>query len=270
MIRKYLPLIFFVITTFSYAQEATYEKIKKLFYEDYEYEKVIQLSSGLLNSTEIDNSTRIDLYLMRAVSFFAFENNVQARANFENILRIDKTFTPDVTKVSSKIIVLFNEVKTEFLRVNPMEATTPEDVAKILNLAAEKESQLKNASVKNLFVPGWGQIALGATTKGILMGGLSTANLAAMIYYVFDTNKKEDAYLKETNKLIVDQKYSSYNSSYKTRNVLIVTYAALWIYSQIDLHFFNNTLPDPELQNQSSSLIPQRENFVSVSFRIPL
>lgn len=270
MIRKYLPLIFFVVTTFSYAQENPIERIKKLFNEEYEYEKVIQLSNELVNSKEIGDSTRIDLYLMRAVSFYAVGNEALARTNFENILRIRKTFTPDVTKVSSKIIVLFNEVKTEFLRVNPMEATTPEDVAKILNLAAEKESQLKNASVKNLFVPGWGQTALGATTKGILMGGLSTANLAAMIYYVFDTNKKEDAYLKETNKLLVDQKYSSYNSSYKTRNVLIVTYAALWIYSQIDLHFFNNTLPDPELQNQSSSLIPQRENFVSISFRIPL
>lgn len=269
MIRKYLPLIFFTITTFSYAQEATYEKIKKLFYEDYEYEKVIQLSSGLLSSTEIDNPTRIDLYLMRAVSFFAFENNAQARANFENILRIDKTFTPDVTKVSSKAIALFNEVKTDFLRANPMQATTPEDVAKIISLAAEKEALLKNATIKNIFAPGWGQLTLGSTTKGILMGGLSTANLVAMVYYVFDTNKKEDEYLKETNKLFVDQKYTSYNSSYKTRNVLIATYAALWIYSQIDLHFFNNSLPEAELHNQSA-LIFKRESFINVSLRIPL
>ncbi|OGV88193.1 MAG: hypothetical protein A3J88_01340 [Melioribacter sp. RIFOXYB12_FULL_38_5] len=101
------------------------------------------------------------------------------------------------------------------------------------------------------------------------MGGLSTANLAAMIYYVFDTNKKEDAYLKETNKFLVDQKYASYNSSYKTRNILIATYAALWIYSQIDLHFFNNTLPDAELQNDSS-LVQQKESFVNISIRFPL
>ncbi|MBA4319645.1 MAG: hypothetical protein C0412_14690 [Flavobacterium sp.] len=269
MIRKFLPLIFLVITTFSFAQEATYEKIKKLFYEDYEYEKVIQLSGGLLNSTEIDNPTRIDLYLMRAVSFFAFENNVQARANFENILRIDKTFTPDVTKVSSKAIALFNEVKTDFLRVNPMQATTPEDVAKIISLAAEKEALLKNATIKNILIPGWGQLTLGSTTKGILMSGFSTANLVAMIYYVFDTNKKENEYLKETNKFFVDQKYSSYNSSFKTRNVLIATYAALWIYSQIDLHFFDNALPEAELQNQSA-LMPLHGNFINVSLRFPL
>jgi hypothetical protein len=269
MIKKYLPLIFFAITTFSYAQEATYEKIKKLFYEDYEYEKVIQLSNELVNSKEIGDSTRIDLYLMRAVSFYAVGNEALSRTNFENILRIRKTFTPDVTKVSSKIIVLFNEVKTEFLRQNPMEATTPEDVAKIISLAAEKENRLRSATIKNIFVPGWGQITLGSTTKGILMGGLSAANLAALIYYVFDTNQKEDAYLKETNKLLVDQKYISYNSSYKTRNVLIATYAALWIYSQIDLNFFNNTLPDAELQNQSS-LISQQQNFFSVSLRFPL
>src|SRR3989339_290353 len=258
MIRKSLLLIFFVVTTFSYAQEATYEKIKKLCYEEYEYEKVIQLSNELIKKEGVEDSTLINLYLMRAISFYALDNENLVRISFENIL-----------KINTKIIVIFNEVKAEFIRQNPMQATTPEDVAKIISLAAEKEAMLKAATIKNILVPGWGQMALNSTTKGILMGGLSTANLAAMIYYVFDTNKKEDAYLKETNKFLVDQKYASYNSSYKTRNILIATYAALWIYSQIDLHFFNNTLPDAELQNDSS-LVQQKESFVNISIRFPL
>ncbi|OGU64910.1 MAG: hypothetical protein A2499_14610 [Stygiobacter sp. RIFOXYC12_FULL_38_8] len=269
MIRKSLLLIFFVVTTFSYAQEATYEKIKKLCYEEYEYEKVIQLSNELIKKEGVEDSTLINLYLMRAISFYALDNENLVRISFENILKIKKTFTPDIRKINTKIIVIFNEVKAEFIRQNPMQATTPEDVAKIISLAAEKEAMLKAATIKNILVPGWGQMALNSTTKGILMGGLSTANLAAMIYYVFDTNKKEDAYLKETNKFLVDQKYASYNSSYKTRNILIATYAALWIYSQIDLHFFNNTLPDAELQNDSS-LVQQKESFVNISIRFPL
>lgn len=270
MIRKILPILFLFTVTFSYAQEATYERIKKLFYEEFEYEKVIQLSEDLLNNRDVDDTTRIDLYLMRAVSFFAFDNNAQTRVSFENILRLDRTFSLDTRKVSSKaIIALFNEVKAEFLRLNPLQAASSEDISKILSVAAEKESLFKKSAVRNIVVPGWGQLTRGSTVKGITLSALSTINLAAMVYYAIDANTKENDYLKETNKFLIESKYSTYNSSYKTRNLLIGTYLALWLYSQIDLHLFNDALPNTEIPGSPVSLVP-KENFVSIDFRLPL
>ncbi|MEW6654912.1 MAG: hypothetical protein AB1394_15770, partial [Bacteroidota bacterium] len=235
---KQLLLALFALSTVLFAQESAIERIKKLCYEEYDYEKVIQLSNELISNNELDDSTRIDLYFMRGVSLYAIGNENLARTNFENILKIKKTYTPDVRKVSPKILLIFNEVKAEFIRQNPMQATTPEDIAKIISLAAERESKIKKSAVKNVFIPGWGHFSQGSTTKGLILGGLSTVNLAAMLYFIFETNNKQNAYLKETNKLFVESRYSSYNSAYKFRNTLILSYAALWVYSQIDLHFF--------------------------------
>ncbi|KAF0151617.1 MAG: Tetratricopeptide TPR2 repeat protein [Ignavibacteria bacterium] len=265
---KKLLLTLFLFAAVLYAQESTIERIKKLCYEEYDYEKVIQLSNELINNTELDDSTRIDLFFMRGISLYALGNENLARVNFENILKIRKTYTPDVRKVSPKILLIFNEVKAEFIRQNPMQATTPEDIAKIISLAAERESKIKNAAVKNIFIPGWGHFSKGSATKGMILGGLSTANLAAMVYFIFDTNNKQAVYLKETNKLFVESKYSSYNSAYKVRNSLILSYAALWVYSQIDLHFFSNSLPEAQLNETMNNQI--KENTVSISISIPM
>lgn len=261
-------LILFVFATILSAQENIIERIKKLCYEEYDYEKVIQLSNDLINSKELDDSTRIDLFFMRGVSLYALGNENLARTSFENILLIKKTYTPDVRKVSPKVLLIFNEVKAEYIRQNPTQATTPEDIAKIISLASEREIKIKNAAIKNVFLPGWGQYSQGLNTKGMVFGTLSSINLAAMFYFIFDTNKKQDTYLQETNKSLVENKYSSYNSSYKIRNSLIISYAALWIYSQIDLHFFNNSLPEAQLSEPLKS--STNGNSIGIGFSIPL
>lgn len=265
---KQLLVILFAFSVTIVAQENTIERIKRLCYEEYEYEKVIQLSNELINSESLDDSTRIELFFMRGVSLYAIGNENQARTSFENILKIKKTYSPDVRKVSPKIMVIFNEVKTEYIRQNPLQATTPEDIANIINLASERESLIKNSAVKNAIIPGWGHFSQGLTNKGIIISGLSVVNFAVMIYFVFDTNKKQEAYLKETNKLLVESKYSSYNSAYKIRNSLILSYAALWIYSQIDLHLFSKALPEVKL----NELINNSTGFssVTVSVSVPI
>ena len=85
-----------------------------------------------------------------------------------------------------------------------------------------------------------GQIYLDNKTKGWITTTVSTINLGALIYFIFDAKSKEDAYLKESNKSLMQQKYNNYNSSYKTRNILIASYVAIWLYSQIDMLFFSN------------------------------
>lgn len=265
---KRLLIILFALTTILSAQENIIERIKKLCYEEYDYEKVIQLSNDLINSKELADSTRIDLFFMRGVSLYALGNESLARTSFENILGIKKTYMPDVRKVSPKVLLIFNEVKAEYFRQNPTQATSPEDIAKIISLAAERENKIKNAAIKNVFLPGWGQYSQGFTTKGIVFGTLSSANLAAMIYFIFDTNKKQDSYLLETNKNLVENKYSSYNSSYKIRNSLIVSFAALWIYSQIDMHFFNNSLPEAQLSEPINNLTSEKS--IGIGLSIPL
>jgi hypothetical protein len=75
----------------------------------------------------------------------------------------------------------------------------------------------------------------GNSTKGWLMSTASAALIGGIIYYIFETNSRENDYLFESNKEKIAAAYDNYNSAYKIRNSLIISYALLWIYSQLDI-----------------------------------
>ena len=93
--------------------------------------------------------------------------------------------------------------------------------------------------LRSLILPGWGHFYSSDDTKGYILSSLSAVTLGVMIYSIFDTQTKENEYLAETTPLLIQEKYGQYNSSYKTRNILIASYALLWMYSQIDLLYFS-------------------------------
>ncbi len=261
--------IFFTVMN-AFAQESDYEKIKKLF-EEFEYEKTIQLSTDLINKEVLSDSALVNIYLMRAVSFYAVGNEALSRKSFQNILGLKNNFIPDPSKISPKLIALFEEVKKEALSEKPVNIANPVDISEALKFADERQKLIKNAFVKNLILPGWGQLHVGNDSKGWIVSGLSAANLGAMIYFLRDALTKENDYLKETDKLRIEQKYSAYNKSYKMRNVFIVSYLLIWIYSQADLLFFSDNEPFSNISSFSSAF--QFDNLTDralLTFRFPL
>lgn len=238
--KKTLVIIFFLIgISYSFAQEATYEKVKKQF-ESFEYENVIKFSEQLVHTGNLSDSLLIDIYRMRAHSFYGVGNEQAARQSYISILKIRRKYNVDVSLTPPKLVDLFNEVKSEFLKKNP-EQITPEDSTKHAQEIKKLEPlEMKMATIKNLILPGLGQLHFGNSAKGWITTTMATANLGAMIYFIFDSQKKENDYLKESNKLSIPQKYDSYNSSFKIRNTLIISYALIWIYSQLDLLLSDN------------------------------
>ena len=272
MKRKLLIIILLTGASYTFAQEVSYQKVKQA-YEKFEYENVIKLSDQLIQKGGISDSLMIDIYIMRANTFFLKEDDVATRKSFENILMIKKKYTPDPSNISPKLISIFNEVKTEYLRNHP-EVKQPQD-----STQAKQEikfidpSIMKSAIVQNILLPGLGQLYIDNDTKGWFTTSVSTLSLGAMIYLVLDTKMKENSYLNESNKLLIQQKYDDYNKSYKIRNVLIISYAVIWLYSQIDLLFFSNGDQD------SKSKLSQSNNFsftssplsaLQINLRVPL
>jgi hypothetical protein len=117
--------------------------------------------------------------------------------------------------------------------------------------------------IRSIVLPGWGHLHAGDNTKGIILSVLSTAALGSMIYYINDTNTKEEDYLNQTTPELIKIKYDDFNSSFKTRNSLIFIYAAIWVYSQLDLMFFSND----NLFN-SVVLYPSLEKNNSISLKV--
>ena len=90
-------------------------------------------------------------------------------------------------------------------------------------------------------------------------------------YKLHDANNKENDYLSEINSTQIQIKYDEYNKSYKIRNALIATYAAIWIYSQIDILFFSNQLGSENISAHiSDNLQLTNQNKITLSFKFTL
>jgi len=242
MIKRIFFLIYILLSFSSalIAQEVTYEKIKSE-YESFEYERVIQLSGNFLKQPGVERTIKIDVHFMRAISFYSIAVEDSAVSNFLQILKINKNYSPDPENVSPKIILLFNNVKSDYLKSIEPPPVVTDSLQQFQNSPEYIREQMKISIIQNIALPGLGQIYKGDTPKGYILSALSAINLATMIYFIFDTNKKSDLYLNETNKDLIGERYDDYNRSYKTRNILIASYAVIWIYGQLDLLLFNNT-----------------------------
>lgn len=241
MIKKiYIPLfiaLFLIITVKISAQQITFNQIKEQ-YEAFEYEKVIQLSNSLFRTGGISDSVKIEVHQMRVVAFYSLGDETSTQNSFREILKINKNYQPDPSKISPRLITIFQTVREDYLKSLKHEVAQQDTSLQSRQILASL--QLKNSIIKNLFVPGWGQISSGYSEKGYLLSAASSLNLISMVYFIFDTKKKENEYLKEIDKNLIHSKYDSYNKSYKLRNVLITSYVIIWLYSQLDLILFSN------------------------------
>ena len=105
----------------------------------------------------------------------------------------------------------------------------------------------KNAVVRSVIFPGWGQFFLKRTTKGyvIMIGALASA--AAAYYYYSEANKAYDNY--KTVGLIADESYNDYQNKLNNSQYALAAMAIFWLYGVVDLllvpeedqHAKNNT-----------------------------
>ena len=83
-----LSLMLLLLSSLSikvFAQQVTFNQVKEQ-YETFEYEKVIQLSNSLLRQGEISDSLKIEIYLMRVVSFYSLGDELSTQSSFREIL----------------------------------------------------------------------------------------------------------------------------------------------------------------------------------------
>jgi hypothetical protein len=272
MIKKiFLMLFFFLEISLVYSQEATFDKVQQE-YAKFNYDKVIKLSDQLITNGTLSDSLLIELHLMRANVFYSEGADSLTRKSFENILKINRKYIPDPSVTSPKLISIFNEVKADFIRLNPdltvvqkPDSTKPKQEIKYLN-----QFPAAGAVVKNLLLPGLGQLHYDNLTKGWINTAASILNIGAVIYFSIDANKKQNDYLKETDNFLIQQKYDEYNKSFKLRNTFIITYAAIWLYSQLDLFVFSSENEPIQSEPVGSRVnLNQYGNSFQLSVRIP-
>ncbi len=246
-----------------------------LKYESLEYDEVVSLAENILKTRNLSKSEMIEVYTMKAVSHYALSQESESKNSFIEILKLDRNFSPDPVNVSPKIISLFNEVKEEFLKSNIQTETVKEPEKELAkdsvlvvdkNLVLKEKNEFKNYLLKSLILPGWGHLSYNVTsTKGWILTTASILNLGSLIYYILDTDKKEKDYLNQSDEMLIKTMYNKYNKSYKVRNILITSMAAIWLYAQADLLIFSfdnmNADINLSLSGKTPSEIPLQINF---------
>lgn len=243
-------------------------------YEAFEYSTIILKSDELLLDKErFTQQDLIQIYMLKAASHFSMNDSEDSRKSFIEILKLDENFELNNSQYSPKLVAFFDEVKKEFLDILE-EKNKPQQI-KIIQpeeniFPRQNKNEINIALAKSILMPGLGHLHLNENSKGWILTSISTVNLASMIYFIFDSNKKEENYLAQTNQEQIKIKYDEYNKSYKIRNVLIGTYAAIWLYSQIDILFFSNELNSEEvISNLQKIDLKNHQNSLQFSINIP-
>ena len=252
MIRK--TLLFFVTFLllagrgFSQTKSSSLDSLRQKL-ENFDYSGTITLADSLLKfSNNPTASQLIEIYRMKGISEFSLLEDQAARNSFLSILKIDKDYQLDSTKTSPKIITFFDDLKKDFIaNYNKQEMYNSEVdslyTARIRRISEENIDKFKNSIVRSLVIPGWGHLYLGEKVKGTVITTLSSISLAATIYFIIDSNNKFDDYTSSTNPVMSANNLDTYNNSNRWKNISLVTFSVLWLYSQIDilfLHDFND------------------------------
>lgn len=275
---KYMIVfLVFILHVFStaYAQSdsLTVNGIRNKF-KSFKYSEVISETEGFITGKKvISKKELLEILNLRAISFYSLGNIKSSLSAFVKILGIDPNFQLNPQTTSPKIIELFEEIRATFRQDSetpqqPGDFKKPESTIGKENSPNPKDN-FNSAVLKSILLPGWGHLSRGSTTKGWVIGALSLGSLSSAIYFTIDTHSKEEAYLNEINRSLIQSRYDEFNAAYKKRNVFIVAYAAIWLYTQIDLLYFTdhsqpaeiNFANLPELQFDSKSNFMVRFSF---------
>ncbi|HEY6906101.1 MAG TPA: hypothetical protein VI230_01450 [Ignavibacteriaceae bacterium] len=229
----------------SAAAQDSLSLMKKKF-DQFKYVEVVTMANKLLlKKVPFTKADILGIYKLKGISHYSLSEDDAAKKSFIEILRIDTSYTLDSTKISPKIISFYNQVKQNYIQQQKeIEANTVVRIDTVyvpkIEYDAEHEWKLKNAIARSLIVPGLGHLYLESSFKSVVLTVLGSASLVSSIYYFIRTEDKENKYLVETDPVMIESRYNEYNDSYKKRNISMIAYGVLWLYSQIDLLFFSD------------------------------
>ena len=225
--------------------------------ESFQYDKVVSDADSILNSkVKIVPEELINIYKIKGIAQYSLSDNEGAKLSFINILKIDSTYNFDSTDTSPKIISFFKGVKNEYAQIlrnqKPLVKIDTVFVPRLINDNNDMDG-FKQAMIRSVLIPGWGHLYLNDNVKGTILTALSILTIGSSIYFIIDSNKKERQYLNSVDQAVIQSNYNKYNTSYKLRNISLISFAAVCLYSQIDLFFFSgrNSLTGSNLQIQS-------------------
>ncbi|MBN1481909.1 hypothetical protein EH223_06170 [candidate division KSB1 bacterium] len=210
----------------------------------FDYNAVIEAAEkALANPDRYRTDQLINIHEMKAVAHYSKSELLDAKASFIEILKLDSLRTLDPIQTSPKIIEFFDTVKDEFEHEKAAETISPPEervVRDTVFVVRQTLGDYKKSIPASLLFPGTGHVLMGEKKRGIIVTAISALTLSSAIYATDLTRRRENRYLSAINDADIAASYTPYNSAYKTRNALWTAFAAIWLYTQVDLIYFHS------------------------------
>lgn len=237
MKKTFLILLLFYISINAQNYSDSLKAVEDSF-KSFRYAEVIKRTPALILNTNFSPDTLINIFMMKGISHYVLQEDTLAKYSFLEILKLNPAFTPDSVSISPKIVNFFAEVREEFKSSYRKNTIVVYDTVYTPTFDSTSfishSKHLRNVFARSLIFPGLGHIHLNDDMGWYLSvaGGLA---LLSSIYFIIDTENKRNDYLQERDLQQVSSKHDLYNTSYQIRNISILSFAALWLFSQIDL-----------------------------------
>ncbi|MEL6820355.1 MAG: hypothetical protein AAFP70_01240, partial [Calditrichota bacterium] len=227
-----------------------------------EFDAVLQLGDSLLTSgLALEENDLIRIYEIQAIVFYTRDELQNSLFSFLSILELNSSHELDPVRTSPKIRNYFEEIRRDFLakkRLAEQNRSRRQEQIDSLQSAIEDRSlaQVRGSMIRSILLPGWGHLHSGKRNMGWTLTALSLSSLGIGTWFSIETASRENDYLNETNPLLIQPKYNSFNDAYQLRNSVYLAFAALWVYSQIDLFYFSSSPAKGTPFKKSLSYIP--------------
>ncbi len=241
-------LIIFFVPVLAQQTNQPLDQLNKQF-QSFDYQTVIKIADSLLLGVEdLNNSEKVEINRIKGISHYSLLQMRLALISFINILELNPNYKMNPIQNSPKIIKYFDEIK-ENLKNNIIYVKEEEN--DYSTLLINQRTEINTAIRYSLLLPGLGHLHSEKTTKGWALISATFATLGSSIYFIIDTKNKENDYLNESAKSLIDNKYNKYNDAYNLRNISLLSFAAVWIYAQLDLLVFDASKADEISLNSS-------------------
>lgn len=203
-------------------------------FKSFNYQRVIEKGRFLLSDTFTNREDSLAIYQLMLSSAYALTDTSLARDIILDIIHCEPGYSLNPKETSPKIIELFNYVKNQAQQKTNLELS---DSDHRQELPYPFPSALRpHYALAGMVFPGSGHLLAGKKTRGLVTSGVSAALLGSVIYSIILTDDRRHDYMAARGDVNYDQLYDRYNSDYKTRNLLIITYAVWSLYNLYDLH----------------------------------
>lgn len=212
-------------------------------YKVFAYQQVTQLADSMLNYQEdFTTAEQCEIFRLKANAHYALTDMKSALNSFVSLLQLDSEYQLNPRYNSPKVIEFFEEIRSNFRLLTDEKHTftdsSTEPPTVLRDTVIIEATNFNSHLGYSLVFPGLGHFRRGQSHKGWILMGASLLSLGSGVYYAVETSRREDEYLQATDIKDIAEKYNQYNDAYKLRNLSFLSFAAIWIYTQIDFLFF--------------------------------